>query len=179
MSVNSKMTAIANAVRAFFKWDDTIMLGLDTMAGYLGYVNQYIDNAFQSIENKGVTVPDDATVFDLSSLINSIPTGEGSSIDTCSVQLSFQAGKLIYYNYVSVDASGTIVPNTMVYHDFQVAADYTLNDVAQHTFVVLVMNQTNRVLVSGSGEHVCMFESSTGLSIQMIEINGNCAIYNS
>ena len=178
MSVHSKMTAIANAVRAFFKWDDKIMLGLDAMAGYLGYVNQLIDNAFQSIENKGVTVPDDATVFDLSSLINSIPTGGGASIESCSVYLRFAEFKLVYYNYVVIGADGAMQPMSMVQHDYISKMDREFENVAAHSYVILILNQTENVHIAGEAEIQCSFDSDN-LTILVIEVNGDCMIYDS
>lgn len=177
MSVNSKMRAIADAVRSLFLYDDDFMLGLDEMAGYVGFAKQCIDNALVSVKNKGVTVPDNSAIMDLPALIDSIPTegGGGASIDTCTLQLNFPQG-LIYYSYIALDSNGTVTPMTMIYHNLTEAASYTFTNAVPNSYVILTLYTTKDVRVSGSGERVMSYKDNADCTIQVIEIHGDCVI---
>lgn len=153
------------------------MLGLDEMAGYVGFAKQFIDDALVSVKNKGVTVGDNATIADLSSLIDSIPTegGGGASIDTCTLQLVFPQG-LIYYSYISLDSNGTVTPVTMVYHNLNDAANYTFTNAVPNSYVILTLYTPKSVQVSGAGELAMSFKDNSDCTIQVIEIHGDCVI---
>lgn len=73
MSVNSKMTAIADLIRALLGLSGT--LGLDAMATNLGTEQTNISNAFSAVNSKGGTVPSSKVSGNLATAINSIPTG--------------------------------------------------------------------------------------------------------
>lgn len=73
MSVNSKMTAIADKIRALLGVSGK--MGLDAMATNLGTEQTNVANAFTSIGNKGGTVPSSKVSGNLASAINSIPEG--------------------------------------------------------------------------------------------------------
>lgn len=79
MSVNSKMTAIANATRALD--GSTAALTLDGIASKLGTEKTNIGAALAAIAEKGVTVPDGSTSDALASLIASIEAGGGAAIE--------------------------------------------------------------------------------------------------
>lgn len=178
MSVNSKMRAIADAVRSLFLWEDDVMLGLDEMAGYVGFAKQCIDDALVSVKNKGVTVGDNATIADLSSLIDSIPTegGGGASIEPCELNLRFPENTLLFYSYISLNDSGVMTPVTMVQHDFTQVASYTFTNAVPNSYVILTLYTTKDVSVYGSAERVMSFKDNSDCSIQVVEIHGDCAI---
>ena len=73
MSVNSKMTAIADKIRALLGLSGT--MGLDAMTDNLTTEQTNIMNAFTAIGNKGGTVPSSKVSGNLASAINSIPSG--------------------------------------------------------------------------------------------------------
>lgn len=73
MSVNSKMTAIADKIRSLLGISGT--MGLDAMATNLGTEQTNITNAFTAVGNKGGTVPSSKISGNLASAINSIPKG--------------------------------------------------------------------------------------------------------
>ena len=72
MSVNSKMTAIADKIRTLLGISGT--MGLDAMANNLGTVQTNISSAFTAIGNKGGTVPSSKVSGNLATAIQSIPT---------------------------------------------------------------------------------------------------------
>lgn len=72
MSVNSKMAAIADKIRALLGISGT--MGLDAMAANLGTEQTNVENAFTAIGDKGGTVPTSKTSGNLASAINSIPS---------------------------------------------------------------------------------------------------------
>lgn len=86
MSVNSKMTAIANATRALD--GSTAALTLDGIASKLGVEKTNIAAALAAIAEKGVTVPDGSTSDALASLIASIEAGGGVKMVTGSFTLA-------------------------------------------------------------------------------------------
>ena len=73
MSVNSKMTAIADLIRALLGLSGT--MGLDAMATNLGTEQTNINNAFSAVNSKGGTAPSSKVSGNLATAINSIPTG--------------------------------------------------------------------------------------------------------
>lgn len=73
MSVNSKMTAIADQIRGLRGISGS--LSLDTMNTRLEEVRGYISDAFTAIGNKGGTVPSSKVSGNLASAIQSIPEG--------------------------------------------------------------------------------------------------------
>lgn len=77
MSVNSKMTAMANSIRALLGLTGT--MGLDAMATHIGTEKTNVDNALTAIADKGVEVPSGANSGNLAELIASITGGGGSS----------------------------------------------------------------------------------------------------
>ena len=73
MSVDSKMTAIADKIRSLLGITGT--MGMDAMATNLGTEQTNIANAFTAVSNKGGTVPSSKVSGNLASAINSIPKG--------------------------------------------------------------------------------------------------------
>lgn len=71
MSVNSKMTAIADKIRILCGITGT--MGLDAMASNLATLQSQITAALTEIANKGVDVPSGATAGNLASLIAILP----------------------------------------------------------------------------------------------------------
>lgn len=78
MSVNSKMTAIADATRALD--GSTAALTLDGIASKLGTEKTNIAAALAAIAEKGVEVPSGSTSDALAELIASIEAGGGESV---------------------------------------------------------------------------------------------------
>lgn len=78
MSVNSKMTAIADTIRALLGLSGT--MGLDAMATNLGTEQTNIANAFTAVGNKGGAVPSSKVSGNLASAIASIPESSGGSL---------------------------------------------------------------------------------------------------
>ena len=177
MSVNSKMRAIADAVRSLFKWEDTAMLGLDEMAGYVGFAKQFIDDALVSVKNKGVTVGDNATIADLSSLIDSIPTGGGSgtSVDTCEMELYFTETTVMFSNYVVIGTDGKMQPMSMVQPVD--ALSQIVENAVSHSYAIFLMYPNCQMMTYGDATEVCSFDDTDGVSIHVIEINGDCMIH--
>lgn len=73
MSVSSKMTAIADKIRALLGISGT--MGLDAMATNLGTEQTNVANAFTAVGSKGGTVPASQISGNLAEAINSIPEG--------------------------------------------------------------------------------------------------------
>ena len=82
MSVNSKMTAIADKIRTLLGLTGT--MGLDEMAAHLGTEQSNVTAALAAIAGKGVTVPDGSNSNSLASLIAGIEAGGGAKIATGS-----------------------------------------------------------------------------------------------
>lgn len=78
MSVNSKMTAIADKIRSILGISGT--MGLDAIVSNLGTVQTNIISAFTAVDNKGGIVPSSQVSGNLASAIASIPSGGGSSV---------------------------------------------------------------------------------------------------
>ena len=78
MSVDSKMTAIADKIRGLLGL--TGEMGLDAMETNLTTEQANIDAALAAIADKGVTVPDGSTSDALAALIESIEAGGGGNI---------------------------------------------------------------------------------------------------
>lgn len=76
MSVASKMTAMANSIRALLGLTGT--MGLDAMVTHISTEKTNVDNALSAIAGKGVEVPSGANSGNLAALIASI-TGGGDS----------------------------------------------------------------------------------------------------
>lgn len=74
MSVNSKMSAIADKIRALLGITGT--MGLDAMATNLTTVQSYINSALAAIADRGVSVPTGATIKNLPELIAAIVTAK-------------------------------------------------------------------------------------------------------
>ena len=87
MSVNSKMTAIANATRALD--GSTAALTLDGIASKLGVEKSNVAAALAAIGEKGVTVPSGSTSDALAALIASIEAGGGGIDNMKTVVGSF------------------------------------------------------------------------------------------
>lgn len=75
MSVNEKMTALADSVRHLR--GTTEKLGIDQMCEEVGATKGDIDAAFFALSEKGVSVPDGAGSDDLAALIAEIEAGGG------------------------------------------------------------------------------------------------------
>lgn len=73
MSVSSKMTAIADKIRALLGISGT--MSLDVMATNLTTEQTNVTNAFTAVSSKGGTVPSSKVSGNLASAINSIPAG--------------------------------------------------------------------------------------------------------
>lgn len=76
MSVNSKMTAIADKIRTLLGLTGT--MNLDAMANNLDDANTAVNAALTALTEKGVTVPDGTKVDGLADLIAAIEAGGGS-----------------------------------------------------------------------------------------------------
>lgn len=118
MSVNSKMTAIADKIRTLLGLTGT--MGLDEMAAHLGTEQSNVTAALAAIAGKGVTVPDGSNSDSLAALIESIEGG-GGEMDTIF-------GHSFEY--------GSITPNE------DITSDYTIN--FSHSHVGPVPTDSNR-----------------------------------
>ena len=87
MSVNSKMTAIADKIRTLRGISGT--MGLDTMATHIGNEQTAITAALAALVEKGVDVPAGSTSDALAGLIGAIESGGGATIATGSFKPSF------------------------------------------------------------------------------------------
>lgn len=83
MSVNSKMTAIADKIRELLGLSGT--MGLDAMATNLETEHTNIANAFAAVGNKGGTVPASKVSSNLADAINSISSGVTVQVKTGTV----------------------------------------------------------------------------------------------
>lgn len=89
MSVKSKMTAIADKIRALLGISGT--MGLDAMSTNLATIQTDISSAFTAVGNKGGTVPSSKVSGNLASAINSIPAGVTVQRASGSVSLTSSA----------------------------------------------------------------------------------------
>lgn len=81
MSVKTLMTALADKVRALTGAADTY--SIEEMTTALGGVKDGVDGALLAIGERGVDIPDDATVSSLVNLIGEIPASTVISEDSC------------------------------------------------------------------------------------------------
>lgn len=77
MSVDSKMTALADLIRGLRGVSGK--MGLDAMAGHLQDEQDGLDSALAALEEKGVTVPSGTKVDGLAALIAAIEAGGGGT----------------------------------------------------------------------------------------------------
>lgn len=113
MSVNSKMTAIADQIRELRGMSGS--LSLDTMNTRLEEVRGYISDAFTAIGNKGGSLPGYQVSQNLATAINSIPAGvtvqrktgtfTTNTSGTATVNVGFQPD-VVYIQGSSVTDSG-------------------------------------------------------------------------
>ena len=87
MSVNSKMTAIADKIRSLLGITGT--MGLDEMATNLGTEQTNVEGAFTAIGDKGGTVPTAKVSGNLASAVASIPEGVTVQKKTGTVTTSY------------------------------------------------------------------------------------------
>ena len=83
MSVNSKMTAIADKIRSLL--GITGAMGLDAMATNLETEQTNVASAFSAVGDKGGTVPSSKVSGNLASAIESIPVGSTEQVKTGTV----------------------------------------------------------------------------------------------
>lgn len=102
MSVETKMTAVADGVRALT--GKSAALTLDGMKTDLTTLKTYVTNALNAVKDKGVTVASSAKLQNLATLINSIEAGSGEATELYGYKI----------------ASGTITPTTDTYEPITV-----------------------------------------------------------
>lgn len=95
MSVNSKMTAIADKIRTLVGASGTMTL--DAMATNVGTANTAVVSAITALTDKGVTVPDGTNVTGLAELISAIEAGGGKVASGSLVFESDTVAKTIVY----------------------------------------------------------------------------------
>lgn len=83
MSVNEKMTALADSVRDLR--GTTEKLGIDQMREEVGAAKGDIDAALSALSEKGVSVPDGAGSDDLATLIAQVEVGGSCTLQSKSV----------------------------------------------------------------------------------------------
>lgn len=111
MSVNTKMTAIADKIRALLGLTGT--MGLDAMATNLGTEQANVTAALTAIADKGVTVPDGSTSGALAGLIAAIQTGGGESGGSGDIAYGvFEPGG---WAGMRIDHGLGSVPNTVIF----------------------------------------------------------------
>ena len=86
MSVNEKMTAVADEIRVLM--GGTEKMGLDAMADELGGANAAVTGALAAVTERGVTVPESANVESLAELIRQISGGDGGGVIVHRVQVT-------------------------------------------------------------------------------------------
>lgn len=106
MSVNSKMTAIADKIRTLLGLTGT--MGLDEMASHLGTEQSNVTAALAAIAGKGVTVPDGSNSDSLASLIAAIEAG--GSIYTGS--FTYESDKT--FPSISIEKFGGKIPEWLM-----------------------------------------------------------------
>ena len=106
MSVDSKMTAIADKIRGLRGLTGT--MGLDAMATNLQAEQTSITNALAALADKGVTVPDGSTSDALAGLIEALETGGGVKIAQGS--LTFAEDRSLS-NSLEIEHNLGVVPN--------------------------------------------------------------------
>lgn len=125
MSVKSKMTAIADKIRALLGISGT--MGLDAMSANLATIQTDISGAFTAVGNKGGTVPSSKVSGNLASAINSIPAGvtvrttSGSfstdSNGTATVNCGFQPDLVYVTQGYVYQVNGYLVSANLAFHE--------------------------------------------------------------
>ncbi len=87
MSVNSKMTSLANEIRTLS--NTTEPMSLDEMTSSVNQTNNDISNALNSLSEKGVDVPEDASAANLASLIDALTVSSGGATITTEYSYSY------------------------------------------------------------------------------------------
>lgn len=174
MSVNSKMTAIADKIRSLLGLSDE--MGLDDMAENLGTALANVEDCCEALTAKGVDVGS-APLPDIPGLIAQIPAGGGSSLDTCTVTFNLSEFVLHRYSYIAVDTSGSSSP--VMAKDVDITAPYraTLSGVLHNSFLVLIVSGSESVGVTGDASVSNVYPTSIG-TVQIIRISGDCTINN-
>lgn len=96
MSVNSKMTAVADKIRNILGIAGT--MGLDAMAENLETLRMNLTNAFAAIGSKGGTVPSSEISGNLEAAIQSIPDYVPVQRAAGSITISYDSEKNTYIN---------------------------------------------------------------------------------
>lgn len=140
MSVNSKMTAIANATRALD--GSTAALTLDGIASKLGVEKSNVDAALAAIAEKGVSVPTGSTSDALAALIASIEAG-GGGVKMSTGTYTPAADEHLGTPFTAFEHNSGFIPNVFVM--FPTKKPKAQYDYAGCMAVVDVVKQINLV----------------------------------
>ena len=156
MTVNSKMTAIADKIRSLL--GITGKMGLDAMATNLEMEQTNVSNAFTVIGNKGGTVPSSKVSGNIASAIDSIPTGvtvqtksgtfTTNSYGTATANCGFKP------DFVAID--GGTYQGTRMYN----GTAFTAGNVSKSTFMIMPANTNTHIQTS-----LVLSQTSTGFSV--------------
>lgn len=109
MSVNSKMTAIADKIRALLGVSGT--MGLDAMSTNLATIQSDVAAAFTAVGGKGGTVPSSKVSGNLASAINSIVINTGPQ----GVQIQKATGTIRTNNSGNATATVNFQPDIVAF----------------------------------------------------------------
>ena len=167
MSVNSKMTAIADKIRALLGISGT--MGLDAMTDKLTTEQTNVMNAFTAIGNKGGTVPSSKVSGNLASAINTIPSGttvqrkSGSfttnSNGAATVNCGFQPD-LVVITGLSFDVSGTPFETQLAFVLSERTTNNTPLAVTSHGVYACLEARVSRTSNGFSISHMTGYEES-------------------
>lgn len=185
MSVNSKMTALADEIRILSGTEDT--MGLDAMKNNVNAANSAVSAALTALTEKGVEVPDGTIVSGLAELIGAIETG-GNILDCSYAAGSFTvAQNCIKYNIMSLSDLETLFDGTLPTKSvggYWLANGYTTTDSSSAFFGFGASPSSANYLTGtpyyisgssvtrGSGTNVIGFTGLEGLYVQSYSYAG-------
>lgn len=169
MSVNSKMTAIADGIRALN--GGTAALGLDAMATALGVEKTNVEAALAALAEKGVDTSGKG-LADIAGLIASIEAGGGAQVATGSVTFAEQI-EIGANSYVLFEHNAGFTPRIFLFYSSE-SVNTSKQLAASVVYASEIMPQYGQGVFSSSGKY-----SSSGNSghfrISFINSDGHLA----
>lgn len=166
MSVNSKMTAIADKIRSLLGITGT--MGLDAMATNLGTEQTNIANAFTAVGNKGGTVPSSKISGNLASAISSIPDApEGVTVQVKTGTVTISGSNKSVYLGWQPDAVFFTGRNT--YMNTDVHAGVAFKEANVSSMITYFTGSSNSYVLSS----FTVTKTSTGFQVKGLRTNNS------
>lgn len=146
MSVNTKMTAIADKIRGLLGLTGT--MGLDAMATHLGTEQANITAALTALSDKGVDVPSGANSDNLAELIAAIEAGGGKIIYGSTTPAA--DGPAVVIPYSAFSGEGSVPRIAVVWPDATNRISLASNTTYYYGIGVIYFTDTDLSLPTGT-----------------------------